>query len=177
MFAWHDFVATSCRAAIIPPEVIAGWLVQGSGWFGGPTATASGIGSKYGLQTRRSPCPQSGGPAFPAPADPPMPVPPVGQITPAVGPASGVKIFPFCSLPNQFTHAPSHPARGAARDRHETRGGMRWPRWTRLTSVTRCGRRSRVVLTPRRWRQVSRVTSWSDGGKKARSPGRARSKP
>jgi len=71
----------------------------------------------------------------------------------------------------------SHPARGAARDRHETRGGMRWPRWTRLTSVTRCGRRSRVVLAPRRWRQVSRVTSWSDGGKKARSPGRARSKP
>src|SRR5665213_4570613 len=39
-----------------------------------------------------------------------------------------------------------------------------------------CGRRSRVVLTPRRWRQVpGRLTLLGDdGGKKARSPGRAR---
>jgi hypothetical protein len=40
-----------------------------------------------------------------------------------------------------------------------------------------CGRRSRVVLTPRRWRQVSRSNSRGDGGNKARSPGRARRKP
>jgi hypothetical protein len=40
-----------------------------------------------------------------------------------------------------------------------------------------CGRLSRVVLTPRRWRQVSRSNSRDDGGKKARSPGRARNKP
>jgi hypothetical protein len=40
-----------------------------------------------------------------------------------------------------------------------------------------CGRRSRVVLTPRRWCQVSRKYPLGDGGKKARSPGRARSKP
>src|SRR5712692_5273238 len=51
-----------------------------------------------------------------------------------------------------------------------------------------CGvRRSRVVLTPRRWRQVRGVASaqpgldktypWGDGGKQARSPGRARRKP
>jgi hypothetical protein len=40
------------------------------------------------------------------------------------------------------------------------------------------GRRSRMVLTPRRRRQVARnELSCSDGGKKARSPGRVRRKP
>jgi hypothetical protein len=39
-----------------------------------------------------------------------------------------------------------------------------------------CGRRSRVVLTPRRWRQGRGFKSAADGGKRARSPGRARSK-
>src|SRR3981081_3793923 len=49
-----------------------------------------------------------------------------------------------------------------------------------------CVRRSRVVLTPRRWRQVRGVASAQpgldktisagDGGKRARSPGRARHK-
>jgi hypothetical protein len=39
------------------------------------------------------------------------------------------------------------------------------------------GRRSRVVLTPRRWRQVLREDARDDGGKQARSPGRARRKP
>ena len=34
-----------------------------------------------------------------------------------------------------------------------------------------------MVLTPRRWRQVSGGDSANDGGKKARSPGRARRKP
>jgi hypothetical protein len=38
------------------------------------------------------------------------------------------------------------------------------------------GRRSRVVLTPRRWRQVGERNFTGDGGKKARSPGRARNK-
>jgi hypothetical protein len=40
-------------------------------------------------------------------------------------------------------------------------------------------RRSRVVLTPRRWRQVLKKLTLlrDDGGKKARSPGRARRKP
>ena len=44
----------------------------------------------------------------------------------------------------------------------------------------RCGgRRSRVVLMPRRWHQVGDDASHhaGDGGKKARSPGRARRKP
>src|ERR1700676_4051032 len=40
-----------------------------------------------------------------------------------------------------------------------------------------CGRRSRVVLTPRRWCQVRRGNPAGDGGKRARSPGRARYKP
>jgi hypothetical protein len=41
------------------------------------------------------------------------------------------------------------------------------------------GRRSRVVLTPRRWRQVGDDASHytDDGDKKARSPERARRKP
>ena len=38
--------------------------------------------------------------------------------------------------------------RGAARDRHETRGGMRWTRSLRETNAGRRGRRSRVVLAP-----------------------------
>src|SRR3984885_12357195 len=39
-----------------------------------------------------------------------------------------------------------------------------------------CGRRSRVVLTPRRWCQVGERNFTGDGGNKARSPGRARNK-
>src|ERR1700732_195752 len=41
------------------------------------------------------------------------------------------------------------------------------------------GRRSRVVLTPRRWCQVGDDASHhaDDGGKRARSPGSARNKP
>ena len=46
-----------------------------------------------------------------------------------------------------------------------------------LTSVLTCGRRSRVVLTPRRWRQVGERDFAGDGGKQARSPRRARRKP
>ena len=87
-----------------------------------------------------------------------------------------------------------------------TRGGMRWTR-QRLACDGVAGRvgerpvsdqqhadegccsvrRSRVVLTPRRWRQVRGVKSaqpgldktypLGDGGKSARSPGRARRKP
>jgi hypothetical protein len=49
----------------------------------------------------------------------------------------------------------------------------------RMTKRAARGRRSRVVLTPRRWRQVGDATSYraGDGGKKARSPRRARRKP
>ena len=58
-------------------------------------------------------------------------------------------------------------------------------RWTQIAEAQCaderriCGRRSRVVLTPRRWRQVGDDTPYraDEGGKKARSPGRARRKP
>src|SRR3954453_1711556 len=46
-----------------------------------------------------------------------------------------------------------------------------------LTNSTGCGRRSRVVLTPRCWRQVGGKYPAGDGDNKARSPGRARRKP
>src|ERR1700691_4875407 len=54
---------------------------------------------------------------------------------------------------------------------------MRWTRAVLLTRAPTCGRRSRVVLTPRRWRQVGESDFTGDGGKKARSPRRARRKP
>jgi hypothetical protein len=87
------------------------------------------------------------------------------------------KIFPFPSGPNHL-HIPRHPGphRGAFRDRHERRVGMRWTRVALLTRALSCGRRSRVVLTPRRWRQVSQKYLRGDGGKQARSPRRARNK-
>src|ERR1700729_2998326 len=46
------------------------------------------------------------------------------------------------------------------------------------TNDVASGRRSLVVLTPRRWRQVGDDASHhaDDGGKQARSPGRARNK-
>ena len=55
--------------------------------------------------------------------------------------------------------------------------GMRWTRVALLTRAPTCGRRSRVVLTPRRRRQASQKCLRGDGDKKARSPGRARRKP
>jgi hypothetical protein len=67
------------------------------------------------------------------------------------------------------------PPRGVSRS-SRARGGMRWPQAVLKTRALSCGRRRRVVLTPRRWRQVC-GNSAGDGGKKARSPGRARYKP
>src|SRR5215213_5302207 len=43
--------------------------------------------------------------------------------------------------------------RGVSRS-SRTRGGMRWTPMVLLTNSAGRGRRSRVVLTPRRWRQV-----------------------
>jgi hypothetical protein len=87
------------------------------------------------------------------------------------------KIFLFSPYPNHFicTAVPSH--RGATRDRHGrgTGCGGRGRRQRRERLIR--GRRSRVVLTPRRWRQVGGSNSADDGDKKARSPGRARRKP
>jgi hypothetical protein len=93
-------------------------------------------------------------------------------------PVLSVKIFPFPSEPNHlhiFRHLVPH--RGAARDRHERGAGCGGREAAPKTRAHPCGRRSRVVLTPRRWRQVGGRDSADDGGNKARSPGRARRKP
>ncbi len=49
---------------------------------------------------------------------------------------------------------PSRPTKGRSRDRHETRGGMRWTLRALQTTSAQGGRRSRVVPTPRRWCQI-----------------------
>ncbi len=95
------------------------------------------------------------------------------------------KIFRFSRSPNQrHKHRipPSHEGRFAIVT--DVESGMRWTQASLLTRARICrGRPSRVVLTPRRWRQVGDDAStdvWhraGDGGKKARSPGRARRKP
>jgi hypothetical protein len=79
---------------------------------------------------------------------------------------------PETQISNICPAVPSH--RGALRT-SRTRGGMRWTQAALKTRAPACGRRSRVVLTPRRRRQV--CGNAGDGDKKARSPGRARSKP
>jgi hypothetical protein len=81
---------------------------------------------------------------------------------------------PQTQISNISLTVPSH--RGALARSSRTRGGMRW---TLMAQDDRrcCGRRSRVVLTPRRWSQAGGVISAGDGGKRARSPGRARRKP
>jgi hypothetical protein len=84
----------------------------------------------------------------------------------------------FRSLLTQITCislAVSSHWRGGSRS-SRTRGGMRWTRMVPITNGARGGRRSRVVLTPRRWRQVGERDFTGDGGNQARSPGRARNK-
>ena len=95
----------------------------------------------------------------------------------ATRPVLFAKIFRFTFDPNHL-HIPRHPGphKGAFRDRHERRVGMRWTRVALLTRAQSCGRRSRVVLTPRRWRQVGERDFAGDGDNKARSPRRARNK-
>jgi hypothetical protein len=57
--------------------------------------------------------------------------------------------------------------------------GMRWTWMTSPDERRHRGRRSRVVLTPRRWRQLGDDAAHrtGDGDKKPGSPGRARRKP
>src|ERR1700730_10412514 len=68
-------------------------------------------------------------------------------------------------------------SRGAFRDRHGRRARDAVDALATQDERRFGGRRSRVVLTPRRWRQACGRYSAGDGGKKARSPGRARRKP
>jgi hypothetical protein len=93
-------------------------------------------------------------------------------------PAPFSKIFRFHFDPNHFNNSRRlvpHEGRiaivtDAGRDAVDA-GAL-------LTSALPRGRRSRVVLTPRRWRQVpgKQKLLGGDGGKQARSPGRARNK-
>src|SRR6202451_2114469 len=66
--------------------------------------------------------------------------------------------------------------RGVAQ-RHETWGGMRWTRVALKTRALACGRRSRVVLTPRRWCQVRAMGARMTVAKTPGAPGRARYTP
>jgi hypothetical protein len=81
---------------------------------------------------------------------------------------------PFTQIKSISLAVPSH--RGAYRDRHG-RGAGCGGREDAADEQRMRGRRSRVVLTPRRRRQVGGSNSADDGDKKARSPGRARRKP
>jgi hypothetical protein len=117
-------------------------------------------------------------------------------ICPSGGLWTGVS-SPLCKNILVFTYPKSllelfasHPTRGAFHDRHERRGGMRWTRQRlardgiaglveRLVSDHRraderccCGRQNRVVLTPRRWRQVRGVLLARPGSDKTLLRGR-----
>ena len=72
--------------------------------------------------------------------------------------------------------APSCPERGALRNVIDVGRDAVDAGGAQDGSAT-CGRRSRVVLTPRRWRQIGEGNFTNDGDNKARSPGRARRKP
>src|SRR5947209_846883 len=92
-------------------------------------------------------------------------------------PALLAKIFLFSNCPNQI-YNPRRlvPIEGrlaivtnAGRDAVDADGAF--------DEQLQSGRRSRVVLMPRRWHQVGGGISADDSGKKARSLGRARRKP
>src|SRR3984893_13507791 len=65
-----------------------------------------------------------------------------------------------------YIHRHPVPLRGAFRERHG-RGAGGGGRDGALDGRCQRGRRRRVVLTPRRWRQVGGGNSAGDGGKKA----------
>jgi hypothetical protein len=73
----------------------------------------------------------------------------------ATCPVLDQKIFPFPSDPNHLLIL-RHPGphRGAFRDRHGRKAGDAMDAGGAKDEGATCGRRSRVVLTPRRWRQV-----------------------
>jgi hypothetical protein len=122
--------------------------------------------------------------------NPPRPsavvVPPLGQINLLIArranrrfacPVPFAKIFWFTFDPNHlFIFAIPAQYRGAFRDRHERRAWDAMDAVAPRTNGAFRGRRSRVVLTPRRRRQVGERNFTDDGDKKARSPGRARNR-
>jgi hypothetical protein len=98
-------------------------------------------------------------------------------------------VVPTCRIPSGLPKHPNQwlpfirPAstkRGASRSSRTLEAGCDGrkvsKRDLRADERSLCGRRSRMVLAPRRWRQVGDDASHhaDDGGKKARSPGRLR---
>src|ERR1700680_2483287 len=84
---------------------------------------------------------------------------------PVQPPLQKYSAFPKTQITSISTAVPSQE-RGDTRS-SRTRDGMRWTRAVSLTNDTESGRRNRVVLTPRCWRQVGGGNFASDGGKKA----------
>jgi hypothetical protein len=85
----------------------------------------------------------------------------------------------FRSHPTQITFMspPSGPGRGALAIVTNVGTGC-GGRGSAFDEQRQSGRRSRVVLTPRRWRQVlEKQASWERRWQKSRSPGRSRRKP
>jgi hypothetical protein len=92
-------------------------------------------------------------------------------------PVPSRKIFRFAIDPTRI-YIPRHPVplRGALRERHGRRGGMRWTRRRArrampMRTAKSCGPDAPTLVSSWRNRNVN------DGGKRARSPGRARRKP
>jgi hypothetical protein len=79
------------------------------------------------------------------------------------------KYFGFLLTQITGLSSSSRPKRGAFRDRHEREAGC-GGRFDAGDEQRESGRRSRVALTPRRWRQVGKGDFASDGGNQARSP-------
>ena len=91
-------------------------------------------------------------------------------------PVPAAKIFCFVRRANHFYNSRRPVPKEGRCATSSTREGMRWTRAAFETNAPACGRRSRMVLTPRRRRQVGGSNSAGDGDKKARSPGRVRNK-
>jgi hypothetical protein len=103
----------------------------------------------------------------------------VSDINPIWGVQTDSEKFPAFAVGQISASTPAIPSHTEGRIAIVTDVGygMRWTQQCQKTNDVACGRRSRVVLAPRRWCQVSRDNPRDDGGKKARSPGRARKKP
>ena len=72
----------------------------------------------------------------------------------ATCPVLPTKIFRLTRRANHFYNSRRPVPKEGRCATSSTRKGMRWTRRRRKTSGASRGRRSRVVLTPRRWRQV-----------------------
>src|SRR5882724_2207800 len=78
------------------------------------------------------------------------------------------KIFRLTRRANHFYNSRRPVPKEGRCATSSTREGMRWTRLRRETNGAARGRRSRVVLTPRRWRQVlEKQASWERRGQKS----------